>query len=319
MHYSPGRMSERTQFAHDLARLVATWGSDSVETLEPRMAALLSEITDEQLAVYHERMSSTGGDWDYYPPDPLARRISRTVMATVLLPGSGLENPEALLPAHERNSVLLGNHLSYVDVNVLDHLMSAAGHAEIADRLTTLVGPKVFGEPIRRLASLCFGTIKLPQSTSRASGEAVMSPREVAVLARKTIRAAAGRQREGDHLLVFPEGSRSRDGQMVRCLAAVARYLEGDSALVIPWGHHGCEQLFPVEDAQVHPAQVRMRFGAVCESARLLELCRGRRQLVADTVGYLIADCVPEAYRGYYGSVTEELREAREIAHKLSS
>ena len=40
-------------------------------------------------------------------------------MATVLLPGSGLENPEALLPAHERNAVLLGNHLSYVDVWVL--------------------------------------------------------------------------------------------------------------------------------------------------------------------------------------------------------
>ena len=312
-------MSQRADFARDLARLVASWGSDSVAALEPQMAALLSDISDEQLAEYHERMSSTGGDWDYYPPDLLARRISRTVMATVLLSGSGIENPDALAPAHERNAVLLGNHLSYVDVNVLDHLMSAAGHTEIADRLTTLAGPKVFSEPIRRLASLCFGTIKLPQSTSRASGEAVMSPREVAVLARKTIRAAVERQSEGDHLLVFPEGSRSRDGQMVRCLAAVARYLEGDSALVIPWGHHGCEQLFPVEDAQVHPARVRMRFGAVCESAELLELCRGRRQLVADTAGYLIADCLPEAYRGFYGSVHEELREAREIAHKLSS
>ncbi len=312
-------MSQRDEFSRGLARLVASWGSDTASALEPQIAALLVDLSDEQLAEYREHMSRTGEEWDYYPPDPLARRLSRTVMSSVLLPGSGIDNPEALAPAHERGAVLLGNHLSYVDVNVLDQLMNEAGHVAIADRLTTLVGPKVFTVPIRRLASLCFGTIKLPQSTSRSSGEAVMSAREVAVLARKTIRAAAERRREGDHLLVFPEGSRSRDGKMVRCLAAAARYLEGDEALIVPWGHHGCEQLFPVEDAHVHPARVRVRFGASCESGRLLELCRRRRQLVADTVGYLIADCVPEAYRGLYGSAPEELREAREIADKLSS
>ena len=46
--------------------------------------------------------------------------------------------------------------------------------------MTVLVGPKVYMLAVRRLASLCFGSIKIPQSQSRASGEAVMPRREVA-------------------------------------------------------------------------------------------------------------------------------------------
>ena len=64
---------------------------------------------------------------------------------------------------------------------------------EVADRMTVLVGPKVYMLPVRRLASLCFGAIKIPQSQSRASGEAVMPRREVARLAMQTLQSVAQR------------------------------------------------------------------------------------------------------------------------------
>ena len=313
-----GAHVERDTLAHELARMVAGWGAGSVDTLLPRWEELLEAFSDDDLAAFRERFARTGADWGYNAPDPLARAISRATMSRVLQPGSGIENPEALAPARSQRAVFLGNHLSYVDVNALDFLMADAGFADVAARITTLVGPKVFTHPIRKLASLCFGTIKLPQSTSRASGEAVMSTREVAALARQTIECARERQAQGDHLLIFPEGSRSRGASLLRCLAAVARYLETDDTLVILWGHAGSERLMPIDEERVHASVVRIRFGKAFESARMIELCRGRRQLVADVTGHLIAGCVPRAYRGAYGQATDELAEAREIAQTLA-
>ena len=72
-----------------------------------------------------------------------------------------------------------------------------AGYAEVANGLTVLAGPKVFAKPIRRMASLCFGAIKMPQSQSTASGEAVMPRREVARLAQETLADRRGTAPQG--------------------------------------------------------------------------------------------------------------------------
>ena len=66
--------------------------------------------------------------------------------------------------AASRPVFLVVNHLSYVDANVLDALLVSSGQRAVADRMTVLVGPKVYMHPVRRLASLCFGAIKIPQS-----------------------------------------------------------------------------------------------------------------------------------------------------------
>ena len=308
---------DRAALAAEMVGVLANWGADTPDELQARITELLAAFSDAELRDHLASAAATGREWGYYPPDPVARRISRDVMGHVLCAGSRIENPEELEPARERGAVFLGNHLSYVDVNALDYLMQVAGYAGVADRITTLVGPKVFTHPLRRLASLCFGTIKLPQSTSRASGEAVMSAREVAKLARQTFRTASERRERGEHLLVFPEGSRSRTGRLQRCLAAVARYLEAEDGLIVPWGHRGCEELFPVGDERVHPATVRVRIGTPVRCADLFERCDRRRQLIADVVGVLIADLLPEGYRGVYGEDGEPLRRAREIADEL--
>jgi 1-acyl-sn-glycerol-3-phosphate acyltransferase len=238
-------------------------------------------------------------------------------MSRVLQPGSEIQNADALATARDRSAVLVGNHLSYIDVNVFEYLMDRASFGDVAERLTTVVGPKVFTQPIRKLASLCFATVKLPQSTSRASGEAVMSAREVARVARRTIRTALERLAQGDVLLVFPEGSRSRSGGLERCLAAVARYLESPDTWVIPWAQTGCERLFPINDDQVHPATVVAHVGAGFPAALLFERCRSRRQLVADVIGVRIAALLPERYQGVYAVGAGEFDEAREIADAL--
>ena len=315
-HHSTQAPSRDT-LAEQMTQLLADWGADSAESLRGPVEALLVQFDDRALAQLGERAVATGADWGYHPPDPVARSISRAMMRRVLEPGSGLENGAALEAARSSRVLLLGNHLSFVDVNVLDQLMAEAGYGDVAERITALVGPKVFASPIRRLASLCFGTIKLAQSASRASGEALMRPREVARLAIATIRTTQQRQSEGDHVLVFPEGSRSRSARLERCLAAVARYLETPDTVVIPWGHTGSERLMPLGADRVQSATVRVRIGTPLPAARLLEACSGHRQLVMDVVGFLIAEALPEEYRGLYARAEGELAEAHGIARGL--
>ena len=308
---------KRDAFADQMSVLLAEWGAGSENDLRPLLDGVLADYSDEQLGVLAERGANTGGDWGYHPPDPIGRRLSREMMRIVLRDSSGVDDVGELEAARSMSAVLLGNHLSFIDVNVLDYLVSQAGYGDVAERVTALVGPKVFAEPIRRLASLCFGTIKLAQSAARASGEAVMRPREVARLARATIGAANERAACGDHLLIFPEGSRSRSGSLERCLAGVTRYLEERDAVVIPWGHVGSDQLMPLEGDHVRPAEVRMRIGPAIPARRLIEACSGKRQLVMDVVGFLIAALVPESKRGAYAQASGELREASEIAETL--
>lgn len=269
-----------------------------------------------------ERMRTTGATWGYHPPSPLARRISRRVVGHLLREGSGLDGRETLdhvrsLGKGAPGVVMMGNHLSFVDVNALDCLLAGAGHDDVAGRITALVGPKVFSDPLRRLASLCFGTVKMPQSPSRASGEARMSAREVARLAAPSLEAARERLRRGDHLVVFPEGARSRSGELQRLLPAASRYLDLAESVVVPFAMAGCERLLPIGESGLRRAKVRARLGPAVVGSRLLERSGRRRALAMHAIGFLIADLQAPARRGAYARVEGELCAAREIADKL--
>ena len=157
----------------------------------------------------------------------------------------------------------------------------------------------------RRFSSLCFGTIKVPQTSARSSDEAVMTPREVALAARRSIEVAHERLRLGEALLVFPEGTRSRTGRMQRLLTGAARYLEMPDTWVLPMGLVGTERLFPMSEdsnqsSTYHPHHRPAASGASARRAR-----EGHRQLVMDEIGQAIAALLPPEYRGAYGDARE--------------
>ena len=216
-----------------IADLLAEWGAGERFALVQQIATQVADVDDAQLAAFPARLATTGQTWGYHPPDPVCRRISRIAHGLVLRPGSGLVATDALAYARRQPVFFIANHLSYIDANVIDALLVDAGFAEVANELTVLAGPKVFALPIRRLASLCFGAIKMPQSQSTASGEAVMPRREVARLAQETLLTVEERRQKGDHLMVFVEGTRSRTATMQRVLPAAARYFEAPGTQVV--------------------------------------------------------------------------------------
>ncbi|MGE3956843.1 MAG: lysophospholipid acyltransferase family protein [Vicinamibacterales bacterium] len=239
--------------------------------------------------------------WAYYERDPLAQRLHHVLADHFVADGSGVANLHHLGSVNGAPVVMAANHLSYADANVVEVLLQRAGHPAYANRLTALAGPKVYSTRVRRFSSLCFGTIRVPQSTGVASGEAVLSEREVARAARQAINVAHDRVRSGDILLMFAEGTRSRTGEMQPLLPAAARYLDVPGTWVVPVGLVGPEAMFPIESSRLSQARVSLHIGAPMPASALLSLAGGDRKLVVDMIGLAIADVLPPAYRGVYG------------------
>jgi hypothetical protein len=270
---------DRERFTRTVIELLGTHGEDVVGRLRSGLSEVVAAARDDEILRLIERMRETGGEWGYHPHDPLARRLARPILRALLEPGSTLHDPHHLEICRSEAVVFLGNHLSLVDANVFEHLASEAGFPEVSERMTVLVGPKVYAMPLRRLASLCFGAVKLPQSV---------------------------------------EGTRSRSLAMHRGLAAVSRYLEGPTRWIVPFGLWGSEALLRLDEEQIHPARVEARVGKPIRPEDLFERCTGKRPLAIDTVGLLIADLLPDRYRGFYSGEDAGLAAAREIAGSLA-
>ena len=295
----PGTLT-RDQLVTEILQFLK--GQDLLSLSQIR-ATLEQEIDDagaDALVELKEQFKADGG-WRYYPPSRLAAKIHFLLADRFVQPDSRVSGAEHLDVVGSEPLLIFANHLSYADANVFQILVHRLGYEALAQRLTALAGPKIFTSRERRFSSLCFGTIKVPQSADVSSEEAVLNPREVARAARQAIDAAALRLTGGDALMLFGEGRRSRTAQMQRFLSAVARYVEAvPGAWVLPVGIAGTEALFPVGEVTVRPTCVDLRIGRPLRADRLVTLCDGHRQTMMDVVGLLIAELLPAAYRGAY-------------------
>lgn len=289
----------------------------------PQIHAMLAREVEQAgragLIALHKRLALSGSGWQYFEPDPLARRLHHVLADSFMHPGSALHGMEHVTAVRGRPVVIIANHLSYADANVIDILLERHGGGELAGRLTTIAGPKVFVDLQRRFSSLCFGSIRTAQSSALSTGEAVMSPREVARAAQHSIAIALERLALGDALLVFGEGTRSRTGAMQPMLPGVARYFEGPPAFILPAGIVGTDAAFPVGDNRLHFAPVEVRFGRPIDTAELRSCTRHSRRLMIDVVGLAVASLLPAARHGTYGDATPALQEAREVLSALGA
>src|SRR5204863_8305731 len=157
-------------------------------------------------------------------------------------------------------------------------------------RSAAVAGARVCSAGQRRFSSLCFGTIRGPQSTMAASDEAALPARGVARAARRAIDVAHERMSAGEALLLYGEGRRSRTRGMQPMLVGVTRYLDLPRTQVLPVGITGTEGLFPIGDEAISPVPIGVRIGAPISAASLRTGAGRERQKVIDCVGFAIAD-----------------------------
>src|SRR5689334_12914557 len=139
--------------------------AEEIASLRERLEDIFRGVSIAEVKHLLSRLGTTGNEFTYYPPDPLARAINRTV-ADVVVGSAGILQGAGNLAGLENEPVIfLSNHLSYADANVVSVVLDRAGMSRFSDRLTVIAGPKVYSDPMRRFSSMCFGSIKTPQSS----------------------------------------------------------------------------------------------------------------------------------------------------------
>jgi 1-acyl-sn-glycerol-3-phosphate acyltransferase len=224
-----------------------------------RIRTFLNARSDPALDAILELLRTIGANNRLYTANSdcreLAREWCRDVFTTTDV--QGIEHLRAATKVGP--TLLLCNHLSYLDAIATDAAVAWAQHPDLADRIVFAAGPKVYSDLFRRVAAACLNTLPVPQS-SRFGNTAQLSPRELAGQARACMEEAHEALDEGYIVLLYPEGSRTRSGRLGPFLKALRRYIKHGDSRVVPMVIQGTDQIMPVGDDRVRPGELTIEF-----------------------------------------------------------
>lgn len=179
---------------------------------------------------------------------------------------------------------------------VANHLSNADGitlaRALAPKRVYFLAGVKLHQTPLTRLGLEAVDIIEIRPGTADI----------------EAIRKALAILKQGDSVLLFPEGTRSRDGTLQEARRGAALIATKARVPVVPVAVTGTEVLLPIDDAdmggeRIQHADVLVRLGEPIDVAALqAAIPEGAepRQALVDALMRRIAALLPERYRGHY-------------------
>ncbi len=148
---------------------------------------------------------------------------------------------EAFIPC-DRNFLVVANHSSHLDMGLVKVALGDAG-----ERLAALAAADYFFDTALKRAYFENFTNLIPMERSGS--------------VRASLRKAVETLRGGLNLLIFPEGTRSRDGVM-GSFKPTAGYLALHCGVdVLPVHIRGTHQALPAGSAVPHPARLRVAIG----------------------------------------------------------
>jgi 1-acyl-sn-glycerol-3-phosphate acyltransferase len=206
---------------------------------------------------------------------PALRALYRPVI-------TGAENVPANGPL-----VLAANHVSFVD----EFFIPLAARRQVfyfakAEYFTTS------GLRGRAMASFFRGMGQVPVARTDVRSAAAVIDTGVEVLD------------EGRALGIFPEGTRSPDGQLHKFRTGVARLAIRSGAPVVPVGLVGTRDVQPPGDRRWHRVPVAVHFGPVLQFGHLAEQERSARVLrdVTETIRECVQDLSGQEYVDSFAS-----------------
>ncbi|MBC2581514.1 1-acyl-sn-glycerol-3-phosphate acyltransferase [Clostridium sp. DJ247] len=113
--------------------------------------------------------------------------------------------------------------------------------------------------------------------------------------------------KEGNNILIFPEGTRSRTGSMIEARKGVILIQKLTKASVVPLAIYGSEKLMPINNADMgserfHHAKVTLNIGKRIDIPKK-SVGEDRHEYEEKALNFMmkkIAELMPEEYRGFY-------------------
>ena len=185
--------------------------------------------------------------------------------------------------------IFIGNHLSNTDGLVLSKVLSSYDPTFVA-------GVKLDGTTFTKLGLEIIKTTPIKANTADKEG------------IKKIINIA----KNNGNLVIFPEGTRSRNGKMIKAKRGLYLIAKMTKATIVPVATTGTEILMPINDESMgsetfNPADVTVRIGKPFK-LRAQQEDESKKQYeenVVDEAMKEIAKLLPKEYRGVY-DITED-------------
>ncbi len=219
-------------------------------------------------------------------PNRFVRYISRKVVDRYInkyarINTAGSENLELI----ETPTIFVCNHLSNSDGLILDKVLKAIDPTFVA-------GVKLSSNDVTSIGSNIIKTTNIRPNTADREG------------LKKIIKLV----KQGESLLIFPEGTRSRVGSLIEAKKGILLIAKTTGAPIVPIGLYGTERLLPInKDGDMSAeefdyADVHIRIG---KQFKLPERAKDqeRKEYESYAIGFImsrIAELLPEEYRGVY-------------------
>lgn len=178
--------------------------------------------------------------------------------------------------------ILIGNH-----INSLDVLIALA--FSYPRKVFFLVKKEAFEAPFLKFLFNTWGSI--PVDRGNADFQA--------------LNKAADVLNQGYFFAIAPEGTRTKDGRLIKAHTGVVIIALKSKSTIMPIVQYGGEKFYK-NIKKLRRTKITIKVGApfmICPSTTYPD--KKERQLIADEIMYQMAELLPAEYRGYYSDLSK--------------
>jgi 1-acyl-sn-glycerol-3-phosphate acyltransferase len=178
--------------------------------------------------------------------------------------------------------ILIGNHINFLDV-------LAALTFSYPRKIFFLVKKEAFETPFLRFLFNTWGSIPVDRGTADF----------------QALNKAADVLNQGYFFAIAPEGTRTKDGRLIKAHTGVVLIALKSKATIMPIVQYGGEKFYK-NIKKLRRTKITMQVGVpftICSSSTYPD--KEERQLIADEIMYQMAKLLPAEYRGYYSDLSK--------------